>query len=176
VLARPSNGGAWTAAFEATALGGAAWALARRPESALATAGRLAFGAALVVFGVQHLVYRDFVAQLVPAWIPARLFWAVFTGGAHLAAGAALLTGVRARPAALWLGAMFGSWVLVVHAPRVLDSPADPKEWASLFVALGMCGGAWLLAGRLPARAGQASDARTPVRGRGGRASESPRG
>jgi hypothetical protein len=104
------------------------------------------------VVGVLHLVYGEFVALLVPAWIPGRLFWAVFTGLAHLAAGVAILTSVRARAGALWVGAMFGSWVLVLHAPRALAAPGDPKEWASLLVALGTCGGAWTLAGRLAAR------------------------
>lgn len=185
LLAEPSNGSVWTAAFEAAALGGAAWVLAwppavpGRPPSdtrgtALGTAGRLAFGAALVVFGVLHLVYRDFVALLVPAWIPAKLFWAVFTGVVHLAAGLAVLTGVLAGPATLAVGAMFGGWVLVLHAPRVLRMPADPKEWSSLFVALGMCGGAWLLAARFPERARRTAEARVGLRGRGARGRPAP--
>lgn len=171
LAARPRNGAHWTSTFEVVALAGAAWALSRAPRRPAARspeegpaepthapvdlfpAGRVAYGTALLVFGVLHVLYRDFVALLVPAWIPGGLFWAVFTGLAHLAAGLALVSGVRARAGALWVGAMFGSWVLIVHAPRALATPRDPKEWASLLVALGMCGGAWVLAGRLPSGA-----------------------
>lgn len=175
LLARPANGSVWTGLFEAAALGAAAWVLAAGPRprvgarvapapARLGTVGRITFGLALVVFGALHLVFRDFVALLVPAWIPGQRFWAVFTGVAHVAAGLALPTGVLARAGALWVGAMFGSWVLVVHAPRVAAAPTDPKEWGSLFVALAMCGGAWIVAGRVPASAARPTGAGGPPR------------
>jgi hypothetical protein len=44
---------------------------------------------------------------------------------------------------------MFGSWVLIVHAPRVLRDSHNPSEWSSMLIALGMCGGALLIASAL---------------------------
>jgi hypothetical protein len=44
---------------------------------------------------------------------------------------------------------MYGSWVLMLHLPRVLAQPAMRAEWTSLFVALALCGGAWLVADSL---------------------------
>jgi uncharacterized membrane protein YphA (DoxX/SURF4 family) len=75
------------------------------------------------------------------------VFWAYFTGCAHIAAGLAILSGVQARLAATLLGIMFGSWVLIVHIPRVLASPHVQSEWTSLCIAIALCGGAWLMAG-----------------------------
>jgi len=50
---------------------------------------------------------------------------------------------------------MFLLWFLVLHAPRVASYPKvlDPHEWSSAFIALGICGGSWILAWSLSANA-----------------------
>src|SRR5438094_171547 len=49
------------------------------------TLGRIFVAVSLVVFGVQHFMYGGFVAGLVPAFMPGRLFWAYFVGVAFFA-------------------------------------------------------------------------------------------
>lgn len=159
LFARPSNGNVWTVTFETLALCGVAWVLAgsrasgqtssekwRGRSSSPVTPARICFGVSMLVFGVLHFIYARFVATLVPAWLPGRLFWACFTGAAFIAAGASMVTGVKARLAATLLGFMFGAWVLILHAPRVAAAPHDRREWTSLLIASAMCGGAWLVA------------------------------
>lgn len=161
LLANFHNGSQWTSAFECLALCSAAWVLAHAlSDSAtgrtswngrlrrLADIGRYGFGITLPVFGALHFIYWQYVASVIPSWIPGSpVFWAYFTGCAHIAAGLAILSGVQARLAATMLGIMFGSWVLIVHVPRVLASPHSQAEWTSLCVAIALCGGAWLMAG-----------------------------
>lgn len=53
------------------------------------------------------------------------------------------------RIAALCTAAMFGSWVLILHTPRMLAHIRDANEWTSLLIALAMCGGALAIAGTL---------------------------
>jgi len=142
-------GSAWTGAFETFALVGGAWLLAERSPKIL---GRLCFGVSLPVFGISHFVYHDFVASWVPKWIPFPLFWAWFTGAAHFAAGVSILTLVKARLAATLAGIMYGSWVLLVHIPRVMATPRDAFEWNGIFVATALCGSALIVASRIPAR------------------------
>jgi uncharacterized membrane protein len=163
LLANLHNGSKWTSAFECLALCSAAWVLAHAlSDSAtvrtswngrlrrLADIGRYGFGITLPVFGALHFIYWQYVASVIPGWIPGSpVFWASFTGCAHIAAGLAILSGVQARLAATMLGIMFGSWVLIVHVPRVLASPHNQSEWTSLCVAIALCGGAWLMAGYL---------------------------
>ena len=159
VIAEPRNGTAWVRFFEAFALAGAALVLAgltaspRVPGDAsdtLIRVGRLCFGVSLPVFAAAHFIYADFVATIVPAWIPARLFWAWFTGAAHLAAGLAVLTGIQARLAALLAGAMYGTWALILHVPRVLPDIGNRPEMTNLFVAVALCGAAWIVASSYP--------------------------
>ncbi len=134
--------GPWTSGSELLALCGAALVLA-----GVMKLGRILFAVPLVVFGVQHFLYARFIATLVPAWIPGRLFWAYFVGVAFVAAAFSIATQKAARLSAILLGLMFFLWVLIVHLPRVAAAPHNGNEWTSMFVALAMSGGALLIAG-----------------------------
>jgi uncharacterized membrane protein len=114
------------------------------------TIGRVFVAISLAVFGVQHFIYGGFVATLVPAFMPGRLFWAYFVGVAFVAAAIGILTRILARPAATMLGVMFFLFVVLLHVPRILGNATKGDEWTSGFVALAMCGGAWILASAAP--------------------------
>jgi len=158
-LTRLHDPGPWTVLFEILAMVGGAWVLAAGfpadekisyPNETfvlqLANVGRYLIAISLVVFAVQHFLYAGFVANLIPGWIPARLFWAYFTGVAFVAAALATATKKMMRLAAMLLGTMFLLWVLVLHIPRVAGSPRNGDEVTSLFVALAMSGIAFALA------------------------------
>jgi uncharacterized membrane protein len=120
--------------------------------------GRIFVAISLVVFGVQHFLYGGFVATLVPAFMPGRLFWAYFVGVAFFAAAAGILYKIMARPAATMLGVMFFLFVALLHIPRIAVLSRDGNEWTSGFVALGMCGGAWILASASPLEERETAD------------------
>ena len=113
------------------------------------------FGACLIVFGTSEFVYAGFTAAMVPAWLPpAQLFWAYATGACQIAAGLAVVTGIRARLAAILLTAMYLVFGLIVHLPRVIADPSGAMAWAENGTNLVLAGAAWLLADSL-ARAGR---------------------
>ena len=114
------------------------------------TTGRTFVAISLVVFGVQHFIYGGFVATLVPAFMPRRLFWAYFVGVAFFAAAAGILYKLIARAAATMLGVMFFLFVVLLHIPRIVGNYRNGNEWTSGFVALAMCGGAWVVANAAP--------------------------
>lgn len=146
-----------SAACELLAMAGAAWVLAgtgmeksprstARPIDGLASLGRVLFAATMVVFGLQHFLYTDILATLIPSWIPWHVFFEDLVGAAFIAAAAAIVTGMAARPAALLLGTMFALFVLVLHVPRVVMAVGSRDEWTSALVAVAMSGGAFILA------------------------------
>jgi uncharacterized membrane protein len=161
LIAQIHNPSPWTVTFELLALCGASFVLANimPPDESTksicnigrssATAGRLAFAIALVVFAVQHFLYARFIATLIPAWIPGHLFWAYFVGVAFASAALAIAAKVQGKLAALLLGTMFILWVLVLHLPRVAASPRNGNEVTSLFIALAMSGASFFLASSL---------------------------
>ena len=138
--------GPWTSGFDLLALCGAALVLAGAHTSI--KLGRVLFAVLLVVFGVQHFLYAHFIAALVPSWILGHLFWAYFVGIAFVAAALSIATQIKIGLAATWSGIMFLLWVLVLHLPRVAAALHNGNGWTSLFVALAMSGGAFMLAGR----------------------------
>jgi uncharacterized membrane protein len=111
------------------------------------------YGLCPIVFGLCHFVYADITASMVPGWIPGKYFWAYFTGAAHVAAGAAILTGALARLAATWLAVMCGLFALLLHLPRVVAAPANRTEWTMLAVSISIAGGAWLIRRLVPRQA-----------------------
>ena len=71
LLTKPHNGGFWTGAFETLAMFGAALALAQRGrENRWSTVAYYCFAISFVVFGTQHFVYHDYIASVIPGWIP----------------------------------------------------------------------------------------------------------
>jgi uncharacterized membrane protein len=79
--------------------------------------GTIFFSIMLIAFGIDHFYYPEFVATLVPTWIPGPFFWTYFGGIALIGAGAALILGFRTRQVALLLG--------------IMRSPASGRPWPS---------------------------------------------
>jgi len=82
----------------------------------------------LVVCGMEHLTYSDFVTGLVPSWIPGQRFWTYFTGVALIVGGAGILVPRTARLAATLSAVMIFLWVLLLHIPRALAGPHHAGE------------------------------------------------
>ncbi|MES1198790.1 MAG: DoxX family membrane protein [Pseudomonadota bacterium] len=112
----------------------------------LARIGRYGFGLCMIPFGIVHFLYPDAVANWIPHWIPGPgAWWANATGAAHVAAGLAVLSGVLAPLASRLVVLMYGSWLILLHIPRVIAALQDRHEWTTLFVAVAFNGGAWVL-------------------------------
>ena len=114
-----------------------------RPLSLLVA--RLLAGASAIVFGFAHFNYIDFTASMVPGWIPYKAFWAWATGAGHLGAGLALVSGFKSRLAAGCEAAMMGSFVVLLHLPRVIAAPDQHVEWIMLGVSSMLAGAALLV-------------------------------
>lgn len=101
----------------------------------------------LVVCGMQHFAYSDFVTGLVPFWIPRPRFWTYFTGVALIAGGSGILVPRTARLAASLSALMIFLWVLLLHIPLALVGPHRANETAGVFEALALSGVALMVAG-----------------------------
>jgi hypothetical protein len=165
-VAEPGDMGLRTVVLEPLALAGMALLLpAPGAMPAWLTRGsRISIALAFVVFGADHFLALAFIASLIPDWIPWRVFWVAFFGAAFIAAGLCIGLGRFERWAAAGIGLMFAIWVLTLHVPRTLGfygipgALHDPDEWSSLFIAVGLWGGSWALAGKPAPQALDASE------------------
>ncbi|HEY6124583.1 MAG TPA: DoxX family protein [Steroidobacteraceae bacterium] len=141
--------GAWNSPAEIAFLAAGGTALvatsAGQLRNTLTLVARIVAGVSALVFGLAHFNYAEFTASMVPAWIPYKLFWAYATGAGHFAAGLALVSGIRARLAATLLAGMMGSFVVLLHIPRVIASPDQHVEWIMLAIASSLSGAALLV-------------------------------
>ncbi|HVW98624.1 MAG TPA: hypothetical protein VHA56_21835 [Mucilaginibacter sp.] len=156
----PKHLGVWTNALKELALAGGAFAVAgtvgpitqKSPLFQgvyyLVPFAGVFFSVTMALFGIDHFLYPDFVASLVPDWIPGHYFWTYFAGVALIGSGLAIIINVQAKPAALLLGLMIFIWLIVLHIPRVLNAPVTDRgnELTSVFEALGFSGTAWMIA------------------------------
>jgi len=112
----------------------------------LVVLGRVFVAASLATFGAEHLTSARSLMQIVPEWMPGRLFWTYFVGLALFAAAASFVLNRYVRLSASLLGLMFFLFWILLDVPAVPANLADRFTWAlfarELFFALG----AWALA------------------------------
>ena len=145
VKALAFTGGALVAAapFPALRHGGVIRLLQAREGFVIA--GTICLAVFMVNNGIQHFLYTEFVASLIPAWFPGNAVWWTYAASVFLFCGA---LGMLYRPtagiAALLTGVMVFAWVWIVHVPRVHVGVSDQ---IAVFEAPAIAGIAFMIAG-----------------------------
>src|ERR1041384_7721009 len=106
----------------------------------------LCYGLPLAVFGALHLYGPQFVAGLVPRYMPGRLFWVYFVGCALIAASLSIATRIQVRWSGLLFGIMMFLFVAMIHLPGAITS-GGRIIWTIVFREMSFGGGGWVLAG-----------------------------
>lgn len=102
----------------------------------------------LTCFGIDHFLYPDFVASLVPSWMPGKLFWTYFAGVALAGAGLAIFFKIKTKTVALLTAIMLFLWLILLHIPRAAVAPStdNSNELTSVFQAFAFGGIALIIA------------------------------
>jgi uncharacterized membrane protein len=117
---------------------------------------QLVFGVCALIWGGAHFVYMNMTAPLVPKWLPpSQVFWGYATGVCFVAAGLAILTGVKARLAATLLTVMIACFGVLANGPMLLAGLSIHFNWSESALNIALVGVAWVVAdslARAPAR------------------------
>ncbi len=113
----------------------------------VAALGSVCFAVPLAVFGALHLFGPRFVVDIVPEYMPWRLFWVYLVGCALIAASLSIATGIGVRWSGLLFGIMMFLFVATIHLPGALRDPHDRFIWTIVFRETSFGGAGWILAG-----------------------------
>ncbi len=113
----------------------------------------LCFAVPLAVFGALHLFGPQFVKDLVPRYMPGRMFWVYFVGCALIAASLSIATKIAVRWSGLLVGIMMFMFVAMLYLPGGLRQMHAHIPWTrARFTWTIVCressfgGAGWLLA------------------------------
>lgn len=107
----------------------------------------LCFAIPLAVFGALHLFGPRFVIDIVPEYMPWRVFWVYFVGCALIAASLSIATTIGVRWSGLLFGIMMFLFVAMIHLPGALRDPHDRVIWTIVLREMSFGGAGWILAG-----------------------------
>jgi len=117
----------------------------------ISKAGRYVFAICIIAFGVQQLLFKEFLPIFIPlwpAWIPGHHFWTYFFGVFLIVIGLAIILDLKARLAALVLGVASLLLLVFVHVPfQISNRPHSLLECADPFTILALAGSAFIIAG-----------------------------
>jgi uncharacterized membrane protein len=106
----------------------------------------LCFAVPLAVFGTLHLFGPDFVKDLVPRYMPGRMFWVYFVGCALIAAALSIATKIGVRWSGLLVGIMMFMFVAMLYLPSALRHLHARITWTIVFREMSFGGAGWILA------------------------------
>lgn len=121
--------------------------------------GRFFYGLAIIAYGIQQLVIKDFRSQILPGfptWVHEYSAFAIVTGVILIITGL-LISGLFEIKEAfqkstfLYLGFYFFSLIIISHIPYLLfvypHKLSHLGSWGDALKELAFCGGAFVMAG-----------------------------
>ena len=154
IVAAPRDPGGYINGFEQLAIfcGTLAVYAATERDAAraivLGRAARLGLGACALSFAWAQIIYLQYTASLVPAWLPPnQVFWTNLTTVAFALAAVAMLIDRQARLAMRLLAAMTALFAVLVWIPLIAAHPAALSNWSEIGENDLIAAAAWLVAG-----------------------------
>ena len=158
IVMAPGAPGGYINFFELLAIVCGALAVFAATEAAaraelLGGAARVALGASSASFAWAQVVYLQYTASLVPAWISLNaVFLTNVTTVAFALAAIAMLVNRQAILAMKLLALMIALFGMLVWVPIIAAKPATLANWGEISENYLIAAAAWLLAGLLGAR------------------------
>lgn len=116
-----------------------------------AAVGRVAYGLAMILFGILHFTNAEPLLRLIPPYLPGGLlFWVYFVGTALVLAGISIIIRKYDRLACLLLALMFTLFILMVRVPYLFHLADGQKQdfFIQMSKEIALAGSALVIGGR----------------------------
>jgi uncharacterized membrane protein len=107
----------------------------------------LSIAVPLAVFSALHFAGPQFVSDVVPPFMPWRMFWVYFVGAALMSTALSVAARVEVRLSGLLFGMMMFLFVAMIHLPGAICHPHNRIVRTIVFREMSFGGAAWILAG-----------------------------
>ena len=104
---------------------------------------------ALAMFAAEHFFDAHDLANIVPHWLPAHLFWTYLVGAAWMAAAVSFIAWRQVRWSAALTALLLLIIVITISLPNLPKEAHDRFFWILLVRETSFAGGAMVLAGSL---------------------------
>ena len=121
---------------------------------------RYYFAIWIIPIGLSHMLYLKPTMDLIPPWLPGKMFWAYLTGIGQIASGLGLLLGVLPRIAASAEAVQISLYALLIWLPAILMgnrnlgpsfAHADRRlSFTAFLISWIIAAGAWAVAQNVP--------------------------
>jgi uncharacterized membrane protein len=115
--------------------------------------GRIFIATALIVFGIQHFVYLEFVTRafpVIPLWIPGHTLLACLFGASLVLTGVFVFLKFKARLACTLLGSLILLMFVLFLIPSLITNIENGAVWTNAGKALVIAGANFLVAATFP--------------------------
>lgn len=121
---------------------------------------RYYFAVWIIPIGLSHMLYLKPTMDLIPSWLPGKMFWAYLTGIGQIASGLGLLFGVLPGIAAWAEAIQISLYALLIWLPAILlgnrnlgpsFAHADRRlSFTAFLISWIIAAGAWAIAQNIP--------------------------
>ena len=101
----------------------------------------------LAVFSALHFAGPQFVSDVVPPFMPWRMFWVYFVGAALMSTALSVAARIEVRLSGLLFGLMMFLFVAMIHLPGAICHPHNRIVRTIVFREMSFGGAGWILAG-----------------------------
>lgn len=110
--------------------------------------GRIFYSLLMLLFGLSHFLFAQFVSTMVPKWLPGTMFWTYFVGVALICSGISIIFKLWIKPISLLLALMLMLFFLFFHIQDAVENPTvgGGNEIVRALIALLFCGIALVIA------------------------------
>jgi hypothetical protein len=116
-------------------------------SAVLGRAARIGFAFCAISFALAQVVYLQFTASLVPAWLPPnQVFWVILTTIAFALAALAAFIDREARLALRLTALMLATFAVLVWIPQIIAHPAALSNWSEFAETLLIAASSWTVA------------------------------
>ena len=114
----------------------------------ITTIGRILYALPFALFGINHLIMKDYYLGMLTSFIPLGAYTIIITGILLIAASISIITKKYAKQATIMLAALLFIFIVTIHIPHLFSDSSDKTSvLIALLKDISLMGGSILLAG-----------------------------